>query len=288
MEEITLGAKALVDSLLQKMRVPLSEYTFANLYLFQEVHQFQLVHVDKAQYGVVGLSYEKKRYFLPLYHPSSWEEVRKIARDLGCLYIFPIPEIWWKEMEKFSLTSSDNDSDYLYETEKLKTYSGRHYDGHRHNIKKLLLENHVEEYAYTQDLFPDVEALIRRWEVASADGEETDAESCIKAFKEIDQLQLEGYVFVIDGIFSGCILGGPITDKMYACMFAKAVSPFSGLYQYMYQYFAKQLKEQYLYINFAQDLGIEGLRKAKQSLHPVSMLKKGRLICSEDTAQTMQ
>src|SRR5206468_385716 len=57
--------------------------------------------------------------------------------------------------------------------------------------------------------------------------------------------------------------------------FEKAIKTHPGLYDYLKHATAKKLHEQGVkYINYEQDLGIEGLRKAKLLLHPEAFLKK--------------
>jgi len=55
----------------------------------------------------------------------------------------------------------------------------------------------------------------------------------------------------------------------------KAPADIQGAYAIINQEFAKRLLEDgYEFINREEDLGIEGLRKAKQSYHPSLWLKK--------------
>ena len=54
----------------------------------------------------------------------------------------------------------------------------------------------------------------------------------------------------------------------------KADPNIDGLYQVMLQEFLAHEGADFNYVNLEQDLGIEGLRKSKQSYHPVEMVKK--------------
>ena len=63
----------------------------------------------------------------------------------------------------------------------------------------------------------------------------------------------------------------------FSLHFAKGKRKFKGMYQYMYNHFAKILSGQYQYLNFEQDLGKLALRIAKSSYDPNQVLKKYRL-----------
>ena len=54
----------------------------------------------------------------------------------------------------------------------------------------------------------------------------------------------------------------------------KADPNVAGLYQAMLHEFLEHEAGNFNYVNLEQDLGIEGLRKSKQSYHPIEMIKK--------------
>jgi hypothetical protein len=59
--------------------------------------------------------------------------------------------------------------------------------------------------------------------------------------------------------------------------FEKGDPDFKGVYQAINQLFLARAGEGYSFVNREQDLGDPGLRKAKQSYHPVAYLKKYRV-----------
>lgn len=67
-----------------------------------------------------------------------------------------------------------------------------------------------------------------------------------------------------------------LTNNKYGISsFQKAIKDYTGIYAYMTQQMAKVLNERGCeYINFEQDLGIDGLRSSKLSWHPIKYLKK--------------
>ncbi len=73
------------------------------------------------------------------------------------------------------------------------------------------------------------------------------------------------------------MLGEEVNDETYVLHFAKALTKFKGIYQFMFNNFAKVLPPKYRYLNLEQDLDKENLRVFKSSYIPDRMLRKARV-----------
>ena len=69
----------------------------------------------------------------------------------------------------------------------------------------------------------------------------------------------------------------PLTNDMLLIHFEKASSEFKGGYQAINQMFLSHSAQNFKIVNREQDLGDEGLRKAKLSYHPVDFLPKSKV-----------
>ena len=93
----------------------------------------------------------------------------------------------------------------------------------------------------------------------------------------MEELQLCGGIYYVDGQPVAYSLGEELArGKSFVIHFEKAVSEYKGLWQFVNQAFASILPDKYETVNREQDLGNEGLRKAKLSYKPVGFVKKYR------------
>ena len=74
----------------------------------------------------------------------------------------------------------------------------------------------------------------------------------------------------------------PINYKTFGVHFEKADINYTGAFNVINQMFANDIPEEFIYINREEDLGIEGLRKAKLSYNPEFMITKGILTLREE------
>jgi len=86
--------------------------------------------------------------------------------------------------------------------------------------------------------------------------------------------ELIGGIIKIQGNISAIALAQRLNLDTLVMHVLKADPNISGLYQAMLQEFLTHEAGSFNYVNLEQDLGIEGLRKSKQSYHPVKMIKK--------------
>lgn len=106
----------------------------------------------------------------------------------------------------------------------------------------------------------------------------TDYFPCQEALHLMNQLQLTGWIFYVDGKPSAFLVGESAgVSQEYIVHFAKAQKKIKGLYQYLYQALGEALYGQYEIINLEQDLGSPQVRLSKHSYHPMRMVHKWRI-----------
>ena len=90
----------------------------------------------------------------------------------------------------------------------------------------------------------------------------------------MEELSASGLLLRLDGVVIAFTVGAPIGCDTFDIIGEKADADIVGAYQAINQAFAAQIAENYLYINREEDMGLPGLRRAKESYHPQTLLMK--------------
>jgi hypothetical protein len=195
-------------------------------------------------------------------------------------FLFPVPEAWLPRFseDRFEASFHDGDADYLYTVEKMSSYAGR-----KLHKKRNLLKQFVEAYSHdarplTNDRLDDARFVLDAWkDELGVDPAETDYGPCREALQRYDELVLCGGICYAEGEPAGFVLGEEINDETFVLHFAKGRTKFKGVYQYLFNNFARVLPSKYKYLNLEQDLDKENLRVFKSSYVPDAMVRKARV-----------
>jgi hypothetical protein len=95
-----------------------------------------------------------------------------------------------------------------------------------------------------------------------------------QALTHLDELDLQGGAIIIDDKIEAFTLGEPLNQDTAVIHIEKANPDIPGLYAAINQLFCSNAWSHMTYVNREQDLGIEGLRTAKQSYSPHHMVNK--------------
>lgn len=181
-------------------------------------------------------------------------------------------------------TSRDN-AEYIYLSEKLAYLAGRKFHSKRNHIAKFKKNYNYSTEILTKDNFVDALYVNNKWclERGGHKGSGETSESCamLKAFRNFDQLGFSGMVLKIDGKPVAMTMGEELNKNCYIVHFEKAISGVEGAYTAINNFFSATLTD-YKYINREEDMGIEGLRKAKLSYKPDILLEKYVFVKKED------
>lgn len=260
-EKLGLGHQSLLEPKLKSLQSDVSDYSFANLYLFRKKHQFEISYPF-----IRGVTYDGHRYIMPLENQGLFD----VLKDAE--FLFPIADKDLSLYPEFQKEFKESECDYVFRTEKLRLYPGR-----KLQKKRNLVHQFKENYSavvcpLTKDLEKDALDILEKWKKE----EESDYLPCLEAIKKLDILHLEGLIFYVENKPIAFLLGEILNPSMFVIHFAKADIAYKGVYQYIYQTFAEQLRA-IEFINMEQDLDIPSLSQAKHSYQPDRLIKKWRL-----------
>ncbi|MCU0847522.1 MAG: DUF2156 domain-containing protein [Spirochaetes bacterium] len=277
-EKLGLEHQEILQDLLKATGIALSEYSFACLYLFRKNHGYEVLFDDEI--FVRGRTYDGFDYIMPTRDIRNIDPayLEHMIKEHGIL--FPVPEEWTAGLDvgMYSLEVNDGDTDYIHTVEKMGSYSGK-----KLHSKKNLLNQFLDSYDHralplTDDRLPDARLILEEWQKNSGSPHEsTDYNACTEALELYERLVLCGGIFYADERPAGFIIGEELNEQTFALHFAKADTSFKGVFQYIFNSFARVLPSKYCCLNFEQDMGIESLRQSKKSYKPEKLLKKYRV-----------
>lgn len=179
---------------------------------------------------------------------------------------------------KFQFTTDRDYADYLYLRTDLATLSGKKYQSKRNHVNKFKRTYNYEYTAITPDRIQKCIDLEAEWCKANDcdqhEGTGNERRALLYALHNFDELGLTGGILHVDGKIAAFTFGMPINQETFGVHVEKANTQIDGAYAMINYEFSNHLPEQYIYVNREEDLGIEGLRKAKLSYQPTIVLAK--------------
>ncbi len=281
---LTLKDKKIITEKLDAIGMHLSEFSFPNLFLFRNTHEYEIITTPHG-FFLSGVTYDKKRFLMPMTNPEKagedcFTEMKELMAGEEWDFVFPVPEAWLEcfNEKDFTRTYNPNDSDYLFLTEKFKTYPGKKLHKKKNRLNQFLKNYEALLVPLTPEVLSEAIKILDLWqEFSSQEMETSDYAQCKEALLMQEELDLTGALAFADGKPAGFLLGEALNDDTFTIHFAKADVRFNGIYQFLFSRFAVDFCPDFEYMNLEQDLGTEGLRKNKESYRPKQMAHKYRI-----------
>ncbi len=182
---------------------------------------------------------------------------------------------------RFEFTADRDFFDYIYLRTDLATLKGKRYQPKRNHVNRFVRSYPNYEYKeLVPELVPECLTLAHHWCLLNEtdDRERRELEDELKslsdALNHFGELGLSGGVLHVDGRIVAFTFGTPINQQTFDVCVEKADVEVEGAYTMINYEFARHIPDSYIYINREEDLGLEGLRKAKLSYHPCFLLEK--------------
>lgn len=259
-----------------------SDYSFGNIWGWAE--EYGLEWGFSATHVWIRQTRPRIVHWAPVgpWHTPDWSLCPVLADGLSMTRVpEELAELWRATMPgRVSLAEAREHWDYVYSVPELVELKGN-----RFHKKKNLLNQFLRAYRHDFSvLTPDcVEATLdmqRQW-CTWRDCEDSgtlvaENRAITRVLQNWDRLGggLFGGVLRIEGEVAAYTVAEALSDDMLVIHFEKGRPEFKGVYQAVNQMFLAANGEGFAFVNREQDLGDEGLRKAKMSYNPVKFLKK--------------
>ncbi len=168
-------------------------------------------------------------------------------------------------------------SDYIYLSSDLIELKGKKYHKKRNHLAKIdrynwgfhpMTENDFDECTEfsaktynNKKGYDDHSAVVEQYAIHTY-------------FTYFKELGLKGGVITVDGRVKAFTIGEQLNSDTFCVHIEKADPEIDGLYAAINREFASYAAANVKYINREEDLGIDGLRRAKRSYYPIFILEK--------------
>ncbi|MGE5197941.1 MAG: DUF2156 domain-containing protein [Deltaproteobacteria bacterium] len=257
----------------------ISEYTFTNIYAWRQVYKFRISLLD----GFIILLGDKEsspQFFNPIGSGDPTKPILRIINDTHAVFVRipePVKDVIGADKNLTADYDQDN-SDYVFSVQDLVTLKGKKYDGKRNLIRKF---KSLHPYEYIRLKAADIKECLdfeEGWcRIKDCDGIESLSEergAIRQMLENFSDFNLIGAAIRAEGRICAVALAEKLNPETLVMHALKADPGMGGLYQAMNNEFMTREAADFKYVNMEQDLGVEGLRKAKLSYHPAKMIKK--------------
>jgi len=288
LKDLSLEDKPILDEAFKQYPPLISEFTFTNLFIWRHTYQIKMSRLQN--FLCLFADKGEHPFFFPTLGTGDMVEChRTLAKYLEERGIPPkiarVPEemtsqVDWKA-EGFVVEFDRDQSDYLYLTQDLIQLQGRKYHRKRNHIKQFKEKYPYQYVPLTSEWISECLRLQTEWcNLRQCDvipGLANESFAVKEAFTHFETLGVTGGAILIDGKLEAFTLGEPLNPETVVIHIEKANPAFEGLYTVINQVFLEKQWAGYTYVNREQDLGEEGLRKAKESYFPHHLINKYKI-----------
>ncbi len=279
---LTLADRSLINTYLQQYPPDISELTFTNLFMWQNSRPVWFVEIKNSLVFLIaeieGQSTPKMILGEPVGNAALTEIFETLIDSVKGGVRVPVDAVKNIEQSGLDITLDRDNSDYVYLVSELADLSGRKFSKKRNHIKQCLKNYSCEYEPITEDNIKECIDFQNTW------CQERDCEmhrslcheynATCEMFKYFFEFDLIGGSIRVDGNIKAFAVAERLNNDTAVWHFEKAMPGINGLGQLINQWFSEHAISKYTYVNREQDLGVPGLRQAKESYFPHHMVEK--------------
>ncbi|MCM0649859.1 phosphatidylglycerol lysyltransferase domain-containing protein [Clostridium swellfunianum] len=284
---LNLEDKITFDKYLKPYTFSTCEYSFTNLFIWRKGLDVQYCIINDVliikkmdfhgyYHFMQPIGYRKenlKEIIEVLMSYQKEHEMNYLFKDAETSFVHDVKEIFG---DKFIIEEDRDNSDYIYDSSKLSSLSGKKLHGKKNHYNNFIKNNTYHTELINEQNIEDCLKAACEW------CKQNDCKGYLKyelkAIQELltnsNKLDFIGMAVYVNDILSAFTIGEKVNDDMAIIHIEKASANINGLYAFVNKTFVETCFSDIPFINREQDLGKEGLRKAKLSYYPVKLEPK--------------
>ena len=294
-KKITHRDMPLIWKYLEMEKGRTTDFSYAGLFMWVDLFKYEFAVYKNTLFikGVVENDRSLPAFSLPvgsLPLKESIEVLKQYCSEQGIsLELSAVPEYALVELNTLSpvkVELLEDWSDYLYDAQMLASLKGKKMSKKRNHVNNFILHN--PEWSFQPLDATNAEEALKFMDVYESEADETFmarkesrlSRLMIRMLEEGDPVMHGGVLYSSPGHICALTIGDVKGDTLYVHI-EKATKSINGTYEMINKEFASHVLEvhpEVKFINREDDSGDEGLRRAKESYHPVDLLKKYNVI----------
>lgn len=296
--KVTIEDKEWIEQLLKISDFSGCHQNFGNLFAWKDIYNTHVAKVNGFLAVKESIGDAKDAYFYPAGEGDNKlvvEEMIKDAHDRGNRFMFiglspeNVEELNELFPGRFVFEEVRSDFDYVYLLEKMISLKGKKLHGKRNHINAFKKNNPVWSFEPIRpETLEECWEMNKEWckEVGCKDDADLLDENCATKYflKYFTELGLDGGIIRIENKVVAYTLGEVLNSDTFVIHIEKAFKNVQGAYPMINRNFAEWVQNKYphlTYVNREEDMGLDGLRKAKLSYYPDKMEDKYRAVLAD-------
>ena len=292
MQKLTCTDKPTFDKFFGSRYYENSGYTFTNFFMWRKMRDYRWAIEDEVLY-IFSSNEEIFAAWQPICEPEKMQDaITKILRvaeeqrgDKKFMFVV-VEKIFADELAryphaKFNITAERDRFDYVYLAQDLINLSGRKFHGKKNHLNAFRKEYPDARYvSITEEIIPKCREELNNWYEIHKRANPDNSFICYEQaaiheiFDHFDKFKLKGGAILIDDKVVAFTFGERLNSDTAVIHVEKATPEIRGIYAAINQNFVAHEWADMIYINREEDMGIDGLRRAKESYRPVKLIEK--------------
>ncbi|MBQ7960700.1 MAG: DUF2156 domain-containing protein [Clostridia bacterium] len=285
---VTMESKPLLDSYFRNGLFLNSELTFTNMFIWQPSYNIRYAEIGDTLCIFSKYKNEPESVNLSTFSGNIQEAVSKLLEYFNEISSPPLIRLFSKE-QKTILSESfpgmfrfekDPDSyDYVYNISDLINLSGSKYHAKRNHINKFKSLYNYQYHTMTPEYREACREMFCRWCESKKDSISNIGDQLTAVNRLLDNwesLDIAGGCITVDGQMVAFSFGEVLCyrNSIAVIHLEHADTDFQGSFPMINQQFLEHQWSDFKLVNREEDMGLEGLRKAKKSYYPVLLTEK--------------